>query len=138
MTTRRIVFFDGYCGICNAFVDWLMRIDKNGELKFASLQGETAAKTFATALGTAEQTPAIKTTTIIYLCNDEKYDQSSAVLRILMDIGGVWKLAGIFYLVPKCIRDFIYRIIANNRHRFIKPRNTCRVPTPSEQDRLLR
>ncbi len=138
MTARRIVFFDGYCGICNAFVDWLMRIDKTGELKFASLQGETATKTFATALAKAEQAPLTKTTTVIYLSNGEKYYQSSAVLRILMDIGGVWKLAGIFYLVPKCIRDFIYRIIANNRYRFIKPRKTCRVPTPSEQDRLLR
>ena len=40
----KIVFFDGYCSLCNALVDWLIRIDKSNQLKFASLQGETAAK----------------------------------------------------------------------------------------------
>jgi predicted DCC family thiol-disulfide oxidoreductase YuxK len=126
----KIVFFDGYCSLCNAFIDWLMRIDKTGQLKFASLQGETAAKFL-------EKIESTDVNTIIYLCDKNKFEQSTAVLHILSDVGGVWTFAKIFLIIPKFIRDFGYQVVAKNRYRFFKKRETCRVPTASEKDRLL-
>ena len=129
----KIVFFDGYCSLCNSIVDALMRIDKSGRLKFASLQGETAAK----RLGAGSTVP-IDVDTVVYLRDGEKFEKSEAALRILSDLGGAWTLARLFLVVPAFIRDFVYRIIAKNRFRLIKKRDTCRLPTPQEQDRLLR
>lgn len=127
----KIVFFDGYCSLCNALVDWLITVDGTGQLKFASLQGETAAK----LLG--QGTAPIDADTVIYLSEGEKYEQSTAVLRIFLDIGGWWSLVRVFLFIPKFIRDFIYKLVAKNRYRFMKKRETCRVPTAQERERIL-
>lgn len=127
----KIVFFDGYCSLCNALVDWLIRIDKTNQLKFASLQGETAAN----LLG--QRNEAIDLDTVVYLRDKDRSEQSTAVLNILSDVGGIWSLARIFLIVPKALRDIIYRLVAKNRYRFIKKRETCRMPTQSERERLL-
>jgi predicted DCC family thiol-disulfide oxidoreductase YuxK len=40
----KIIFFDGYCNLCNGFVDWVVKRDTHAQFKFASLQSETAKK----------------------------------------------------------------------------------------------
>lgn len=127
----KIVFFDGYCTLCNASVDWLIRIDNTNQLRFASLQGETAAK----LLGKQKET--IDLDTVVYMRDTSRSEQSTAVIHILSDVGGVWGLARIFLIVPRFLRDIAYRIVAKNRYRFIKKRETCRMPTQSERERLL-
>lgn len=127
----KIVFFDGYCSLCNHLVNALMRIDKAGVLKFASLQGDTAER----LLGRRE--PATGAETIVYLRDAAKFERSAAVLHILSDLGGFWRTARIFWLLPEAIRDLCYKLIARNRYRLMKKRETCRMPTQQERERLL-
>lgn len=127
----KIVFFDGYCSLCNTMVEWLIRIDKKDKLKFASLQGETAKK----LLGVSKHT--IDIDTLVYLRDKERFEQSTAVLHILIDIGGAWSLVKVFFIFPKFFRDFFYRVIAKNRYRFIKKLKTCRVPNTNKKEKLL-
>lgn len=127
----KIVFFDGYCSLCNNLVDWLMQIDTVGKLKFASLQGKTA-----TTLLNQGSWP-VNIDTIVYLRNEKKITQSSAVLAILSDLGGIWAMTKILYIVPKLLRNFIYKIVANNRYRIFGKRDSCRMPTSEERERLL-
>ena len=37
-----IIFFDGVCGMCNRFVDLMLRADRKAIFRFAPLQGQTA------------------------------------------------------------------------------------------------
>lgn len=127
----KIVFFDGYCSLCNALVDWLIKTDKSGALKFASLQGETARQ----LLG--ENHDPVEVDTVIYLRNGDRFERSTAILQILSDIGGAWAVARIFFLVPNFARDLIYKLIAKNRYRIMKKRASCRMPTEAERSRLL-
>lgn len=108
-----------------------MRIDRSNQLKFASLQGETAAK----EIGVTKET--IDPDTIVYLREGKKFERSTAVLKILSDVGGPWSLARLLLIIPKFVRDAAYNLIAKNRYRFIKKRETCRMPTASERERLL-
>ena len=39
-SNNNVVYFDGICGLCNSFISFLVRIDRNYKLKFATLQGE--------------------------------------------------------------------------------------------------
>jgi predicted DCC family thiol-disulfide oxidoreductase YuxK len=126
-----IILFDGYCSLCNTWVDWLLRRDKSGVLQFASLQGETAAQLLT------RHGESLDADTVIYLRKNQTYEQSTAVLLILSDMGGIWCLVRIFFLVPKFIRDFLYKRVAKNRYHFLKKRDSCRVPTQEEQGRLL-
>ncbi len=126
----KIVFFDGECNLCNGFVDWLVRTDKAGKMKIASLQGETAKE-----LGIAGQSSGLNT--VVYLRDGVRFERSTAVLEILRDLGGAWKLASIFFILPRFLRDAIYALIARNRYRLFGRRDTCRLPTPEERQRFL-
>ena len=116
----KVVFFDGYCVLCNGFVDWLLRIDRHHKLKFASLQGETAKKLLGSHSLILQDV-----STIIYSREEEVYQKSSAVLRILADVGGIWVLAKVFLLIPSFLRDGIYALVAKNRYKFFGQRQTC-------------
>ncbi|MEK6773571.1 MAG: DCC1-like thiol-disulfide oxidoreductase family protein [Bdellovibrionota bacterium] len=128
-----ILFFDGHCNLCNGLVDWLLRKDKNGKIKFASLQGETAKKTLSSNHLNSIHDPE----TVLYFQHGIIYERSTAILKCLQDIGGIWKLVAIFFLIPRSLRDLTYRLIATNRYRIFGRRETCRIPTPQEAARLL-
>ncbi len=136
-----ILFFDGHCNLCNGLVDWLLRKDKNGKIKFASLQGETAKKTLSSShlpsIQTNNSALATPTNTVLYFKNGITYERSTAILKCLQDIGGVYSLALIFFCIPKFLRDLIYRLVATNRYRIFGRRETCRIPTKEELTQLL-
>ena len=129
MESMKILFFDGYCSICSRLVDWVLVRDRKQQIKFASLQGSTAK----TRLGDSSQDFA----TAVYLRNGIKLERSTAVLYVLIDVGGFWKLARFFFVVPRVVRDRIYDLVSKNRYRLFKKRDTCRLPTEKEIDRLL-
>ncbi|MDJ0703080.1 MAG: DCC1-like thiol-disulfide oxidoreductase family protein [Leptolyngbyaceae cyanobacterium MO_188.B28] len=126
-----IVFFDGECLLCNSFVDFILRIDKANVLQIATLQGYTAQ----------ERLPAlpeqIEEWSIYYIEAEEIYDQSDAVLRVLYRLGGIWHWLSFARIVPRRIRNFVYKIIARNRYRWFGRRATCRMPSEQDKARFL-
>lgn len=125
-----IVFFDGICGLCNGFIDFLLVKDKNDVFVYAPLQGETAQKKLS-------KKDLENIHTIIYLEGDKTYYQSDAVFKILDGLGGLWKLFIVLKIVPKFIRDHIYNFIAKHRYKWFGKKDTCRLPTPEERNKIL-
>ena len=127
-----IVFFDGVCSLCNATVDFLLRHDRDGRLRFASLQGETAAR-----LLPAELRRELRTL-VLYTETGERYIRSAAAVRILWRLGGGWRLAAAaLWLIPWPLRDLGYGLVAALRYRLFGRRETCRIPTDADAARLL-
>mgnify|MGYP000630686274 CR=1 FL=1 len=126
---QRIVLFDGVCGLCNAWVNFILKRDSKGSFKFAPLQGEYASQV------APEQSTDLKS--IVYVCSGRKYTKTGAVLRILRDLGGVWRIFWVFWLIPSFIRDFFYSIVASNRYRIFGQKETCRIPSAGEKERFL-
>lgn len=127
---NNLVFFDGVCGLCNHFIDFLFIEDKYDVLKFAPLQGETAKKLYPN--GDLE-----KFDSIVFKQNDKIHYKSTAALKICQSIGGIWKITSIFYIVPKPIRDKIYDYVAKNRYKWFGEKESCRMPTPKEREKLF-
>ena len=128
---RPIVFFDGECLLCNGFVDLLLQIDTANTLYIAALQGQTAAK-YLPPLPTEPEDWSV-----FYLNHTGLYSQSEAFVAICRHLGGPWVLFGLIDLVPRFMRNAIYRVIARNRYRWFGRRPTCRMPTEQEQERFL-
>ena len=61
--------------------------------------------------------------TVVFFSEGKYFTKSMAVLKVLKIMGGVWKLFYGFVVIPGFIRDFIYDIIARNRHRIFGRRN---------------
>lgn len=122
-----IILFDGICNLCNNTVDFIITHDRKKRFRFASLQSETGQK-----LKNKFNIPS-ETDSIVFVHNGKFYIESEAALEITSLLPYPWKLASILKIVPRTLRDKIYRWIARNRYRWFGKRETCRLPTPEEK-----
>ena len=133
-----VVFFDGVCGLCNRFVDFVLSRDRRGAIRFAPLQGETAERVVSgKGRGASSETRSFDT--IVWIDSSHReFVRSAAAVRVLWRLGGVWSLIGwLLWFIPRPLRDTGYRIISANRYRLFGKKETCRLPTPAEQARFL-
>lgn len=129
--TNPIIFFDGVCGLCNTFVDFLLDRDAEGVFRFAPLQGTAAEE-----LVPAELRAGLGT--VVFADNGCTWVRSGAVSRILMRLGGRWKLLGmLLWVIPWPLRDVGYAIVSRLRYRLFGKRDACRLPTPEIRARFL-
>ena len=126
MTGQPIIYFDGYCGLCNGFVDFVMARDQVRRFRFAPLQGSTARARFG-------DPGNVDPTTILLEEEGTVLERSTAALRIITGLGGGWRLAGVLRLIPRFIRDAVYDWVARNRYGWFGTRDTCRLPTAGER-----
>ncbi len=131
-TEGGVIFFDGVCMLCNRFADWVLKNDTTGVYKLAALQGETAQK----LLGDQAKDP--QEWALVLKDESGIATRSTAVLKILYNLGGVWKLAGIFFIFPAWLRDAVYMFIARNRYRWFGKKDSCRIPVASEAGGILK
>ncbi len=126
-----IVFFDGVCGLCNHFVDFVLKHDRNQRFRFAPLQGETAEQ-----LLDVSDTESLKS--IVLIDEAGTHRRSTAVVRVLRGLGFGWRILGtLFWLVPLPLRNVGYHCVAKMRYLMFGKKESCRMPTPEERGRLL-
>ena len=133
-----IILYDGVCGLCNRLVQFLLKHDKQDRLRFASLQSAFAANVL--------QRHGIDPKDLDTLHVIENFEQpgervrqrSDAILRAGRELGGFWGLsAGAAKLVPRALRDMVYRFVARNRYRVFGKYETCMLPNPNQRNRFL-
>ena len=132
--THGIVLFDGVCNLCNATVQFILDRDRAGYFRFAALQSEAGAKAL-TDLGHAPVTG--EPDSIMLIENNTVYDRSDAALRVARRLDGAWPLLAVTLIVPRVVRDLVYRFIARNRYRWFGRTEECRIPTPELRARFL-
>ena len=130
--TRTLVLFDGVCVLCNGFVDFLLPRDPNGELTFGALQSEAGKQALRDA-GLPDAMPE----TVIVIDDGRVYQESTAVLRVFRRLGWPWRALAWLRVVPRPLRDVVYRFIAKRRYRLTGRRDSCRIPSPTERARFL-
>jgi predicted DCC family thiol-disulfide oxidoreductase YuxK len=134
---RRIVLYDGLCGMCDAVVQFLLRHDHKDAFRFAPQQGEAARQVLARhALDSA----TLETICVIENYNSPQegvYTRSDAALRIAGGLGGIWTLTLAARLLPRSFRDACYDFVARNRYRIFGRRTECRLPAEEDKHRFL-
>jgi predicted DCC family thiol-disulfide oxidoreductase YuxK len=63
--------------------------------------------------------------------------RSTAALRLLKRLGLPWSLAWCAVIVPRPLRDAVYRWISRNRYRWFGVRESCMVPSAELRSRFL-
>ncbi len=129
---QQIVFFDGVCNLCNRSVNFLIKNDKKGVLKFASLQSEFAKKTLPKTLLNNKDLDSI-----LFYTEGKYYEKSNAILKLCKILGGFFYVFQLGYLLPPFLRNGLYMLIANNRYRWFGTTAQCRVPTTDLKERFL-
>ncbi len=127
-----ILLFDGVCNLCNGTVQFVIKRDVRKRFRFAALQS-ASGQALLQELGL----PAQHFDTIVLIHGDKYYVKSTAALRVLKELGGLWKLCYVLIIIPRPIRDFTYDMVAKTRYHLFGKRETCMVPTPEIKDRFL-
>ena len=125
-----IVFFDGVCNLCQGSVRYLIKHDKKGVLKFASLQGKYA-KDFV------NETEIQSMQSILLFDGKMLYKKSTAVLKLSRLLGGWHQLLLLGYILPRFFRDWLYNIVAKNRYRWFGKKDQCMLPSKGFEKRFL-
>jgi predicted DCC family thiol-disulfide oxidoreductase YuxK len=132
-----IVLYDGVCGLCNRLVQFLLKRDTHDRFRFASLQSEFAGN----LLSRHGADPHDLDTVYVVKGNDQPQEsllaRSDAVLYMLDQLGGVWRLAAVGRVFPKPIRDAAYKVVALNRYRVFGKHESCMLPAPQHRQKFL-
>jgi len=128
---KSIILFDGVCNLCNGFVQFVLKHEKDNHFHFAALQSE-----FAQALlNQYHLDQDLKT--VIYISNNKAYTRSNAALHIAKGLKAPFNWAQLFLVIPSFIRNRIYDWIAKNRYLWFGKQEHCMVPTPDLRSRFL-
>lgn len=133
-TYNNIILFDGVCNLCNQSVNFIIKKDKNATFKFASLQSDFAKNVIKYVADSNIVLNADQS--LLLIKNNKVYKQSNAALLIAKELKWPWKLLYIGIIIPKCVRDLIYKWIAGNRYRWFGRSESCSIPDESIQGRF--
>ena len=136
-TSNPIVLYDGVCGLCNRLNQFLLKRDHHDRFRFASLQSSLAESL------TLRHGADPKDLDTVYVVVDHNRPtehllaRSDAIIHVLTQLGGVWKLMGIAKVLPRPLRDGLYKIVARNRYRVFGKHESCMLPDPEHKDKFL-
>lgn len=129
---RPIIVFDDVCVLCSANARFVLRFDRANHFLLASMQGEVGAALYR-RFGIDPSDPD----TLIVVDSNRALRDSDAVLAIWDGLGWPWLAVCIFRLVPRVLRDTVYRWVARNRYHIFGKREACWAPTPEQRLRVL-
>jgi predicted DCC family thiol-disulfide oxidoreductase YuxK len=132
MVDHPIIVFDAQCVLCSANAQFVLKHDRREHFRLASMQGDVGASLYR-RFGIDPANPE----TIILVEGDAVKRDSDAVLAIYAELGWPWRAAAALRLVPRFLRDPVYRWIARNRYRLFGRRETCWLPTVEQARRVF-
>jgi predicted DCC family thiol-disulfide oxidoreductase YuxK len=127
-----VILFDGVCNLCNGAINFVLRHDKKGIFRFASIQSEAGQQLLA-----ANGIDASELNSFFLVEKGKVYKKSAAALRVVNYFAWYWKELQILIIVPYFLRDAIYDFVAANRYKWFGKSDQCMVPTPDLQKRFL-
>lgn len=126
------MIYDGECGFCNRSVLFLLKRDQCRSLKFSASASRFSQSELAKH-GIITET----LDTLVFIENGEAYLYSDAGLRIAKHLKRPWSFFRHFLVIPKRVRDPLYKFIARNRHRISGSSISCPIPDKSTRAQFI-
>lgn len=127
-----IVLYDGVCGLCDRWVQLVLRNDRRGRFRFAALQSDAGR-----ALLEKSGLPPQALDSIVLVEGDGVWRKSRAALRIARRMDAPWPLLWPLVIVPRRVADLFYDLVAKNRYRIFGKLDACMIPPPEARARFL-
>ena len=125
-----VLLFDGVCNLCNGVVQFVLAHDPQGRVHFASQQSAYGQRTMLErGLSGIEG--------VVLLEGERVYTHSDAALRLISYLPAPLSWLSGLRVIPKGLREIVYRFIARNRYRLFGKREACVMPRPEWKARFL-
>ena len=102
--------------LCNRSMKFLISRDKRQVFRIGFLKENDTEKSIDS---------------IVLVYKNIRHTKSTAVLKSLYLLGGIYKLSIVFFCIPKSVRDFAYTTLATNRYKWFGKIEEC--PTMPEE-----
>ena len=133
-----ILLYDGVCGLCNRFVQFILRRDRTAIFRFASLQSAPAARILARHAANPADLDTVYVVLDHELPNERLLSRSDAVIFILKQLGGRWRFVTLpFQVLPRFLRDAYYNVVARHRYRIFGRSDVCTLLRDQDHSRFL-
>ena len=138
---RLLVIYDGFCGLCNTSIRWLLVRDRKDRLRFVPSNDPTLAALLAAHPQPADPSGVPSSILVVrqaFSPRPQVLIRSRAVLAALRELPQPWPVvAALLGLVPVFLADPVYRLIARWRYRIWGKLESCPIPTPAERAHFL-
>lgn len=121
-TKQGILLFDGYCVLCSNFIGIVIR--KAGKsLSILPIQSQAGQEILQ------KQMLALMPDEVILICEGKIYKGADAIIHLMRSLSGCMPVAGaIAAMMPRGLRNKLYRLIAKNRYQWFGKRDSCYLP----------
>ena len=130
MDASPVLLFDGVCNLCSGVVQFVLRHDSGGQIRFASQQSEFGARLLRERGIAGMQS-------VVLLEGEAVYTHSDAALRLMHHLPAPWRWLARLKFVPKALRELVYTFIARYRYAIFGKREACWLPRPEWKARFL-
>jgi predicted DCC family thiol-disulfide oxidoreductase YuxK len=128
--SNALFVFDGICVLCSGGAAWVMRHDKAGKVRFASMQSSLGQALYG-HYGVAPDE------SYLLIVGGRTFTASRGYLELCGVLGGVWHLLRIGGVVPERWRDWVYAQVACHRYRWFGKADYCSLLTAEQREKLL-
>lgn len=129
---KPLIVFDGVCVLCSRFAAFVARRDPKQTFRFTAAQSPLGQALFA-----HYRLDPINFETNLLIEDGIAFGKLDAFARIVPRLGGLCRLALAVRILPRAAADWLYDRIAVNRYRLFGRRDTCVVPGPDGQGRII-
>lgn len=122
--TRKMIVYDKKCMLCSVSMAFVIRHDRHHIFRLVPAQSELGRAAY---LDHGLDPDALAT--MIVIANGRARTESDAALYVLAALGWPWRAAAAARVVPRSVRDGVYRWVARNRYRWFGTRRACVLPS---------
>lgn len=127
-----LMVFDGVCNLCSGVVQLVLRLDRQGAIRFTPLQSP-----FGQVLAAAHGLDLANPDSFLVFEGGRALEASDAVLAIAARLPAPVSWLRGLRVIPRAWRDPVYRWLARHRYRLLGRRADCMVPTAAQRDRFI-
>lgn len=127
-----LMVFDGMCNFCSGQVRLLLKMDRIGVIRFTSIQSP-----YGQFLSERHGLNTDDPWTFLFFDHGRALEATDAIVAMLARLSRPWRWLRFLAIIPRPIRDAVYRWVARNRYRLLGKRHTCMVPPALVRARFI-
>ncbi len=124
--------FDGVCNLCSGSVAVVLRLDREGVIRFTPIQSPYGRQ-LAIAHGIDPDTPA----SFLFIDHGQALEKTAAIGALLSRLKPPWRWLAFVDRLPRGPADAAYDWLAANRYRLMGKKDACMVPSPAQRARFI-